>query len=113
MHIHLFEIVSIISAFITLIASIIAWRRSAPGSLLLSLLLLSMTIWSGFYSTQWMDISREAKVFWFHVMYIGVAVLPTLFLLFVLAFTHHDTWLTNRSLLLLCVHPTASILLQW
>jgi len=113
MHIHLFEIVSIISAFITLIASIIAWRRSAPGSLLLSLLLLSMTIWSGFYSTQWMDISRQAKVFWFHVMYIGVAVLPTLFFLFVLAFTHNDMWLTKRNLLLLCVHPAASILLQW
>lgn len=110
---HLFAILSIVSAFITLITSVIAWRRSAPGSLLLSLLLLSMTLWSAFYSTQWMDISREAKVFWFHVMYIGVALLPTLFFLFVLAFTHNDTCLTKRNLLLLCVHPTASLLLQW
>lgn len=113
MHIHLFAIVSIISASITLIASFTAGRRSAPGSLLLSLLLLSMTIWSGCYSTRWMNISLGAKFFWFQVMYIGVAVLPTLFFLFALAFTHHDRWLTKRNLLLLCVHPTASILLQW
>jgi diguanylate cyclase (GGDEF)-like protein/PAS domain S-box-containing protein len=113
MHIHLFAIVSILSALITLIASFIAWRRPAPGSLLLSLLLLSMTVWSGCYATRWMDISLEAKVFWFRVMSIGVAVLPTLFFLFVLAFTHNHAWLTRRNQLLLCVHPAASILLQW
>ncbi|HUE98647.1 MAG TPA: diguanylate cyclase [Anaerolineales bacterium] len=115
MHIpvHPFAIFSILSALVTLLASFTAWRRSAPGSLMLSLLLLSMAIWSGFYSTRWMDISLEAKTFWFNLMYIGVSALPTLFLLFVLAFTHNDTWFTKRNLLLLSIQPVASIFLQW
>src|SRR5215212_4206516 len=55
-HIHPYAILSIFSALISFIASLIAWRRSAPGSLMLRLLLLSMTIWSGFYSARWNDI---------------------------------------------------------
>jgi diguanylate cyclase (GGDEF)-like protein/PAS domain S-box-containing protein len=113
MHIHPYAIFSVFSALISFIASLIAWRRSAPGSLMLSLLLLSMTIWSGFYSARWMDISMGAKIFWLNIMFIGVASLPTLFLLFVLAFTHSEAWLTQRNLLLLSIYPVAAILLQW
>src|SRR5215207_3966209 len=113
-HIHPFVIFSVLSALISLIASYIAWRRPAPGSLFLSLLLLAMAVWSGLYSTRWMDISVQAKVFWFNVMYIGVAALPTLYLLFVLAFTHQNSFFTRRHLLLLLsIQPVASLLLQW
>ena len=80
---------------------------------MLSLLLLSMTIWSGFYSTRWMGISLGVKAFWFNLMFIGVASLPTLFLLFVLTFTHNDHWLTRRNLFLLSIHPFALVLLEW
>src|SRR5262245_23022482 len=111
-HLHPYAGFSIFSAFICFIASLLVWRRSAPGSLMLSLLLLSMTIWSGFYSTRWMEISPEAKVFCLNIMFIGVAALPTLFLLFVLTFAHNDTWLTRRNLFLLSIYPAASILLQ-
>ena len=110
---HPYAILSIVSALIALTASITAWRRSAPGSLTLSLLLLSMAIWSGFYSTRWMNISLEAKNFWFHLMYIGVVALPTLFFLFVLEFTHNDAGLTRRNLLLLSLQPILSVLIHW
>jgi diguanylate cyclase (GGDEF)-like protein/PAS domain S-box-containing protein len=80
---------------------------------MLSLLLISMAIWSAFYATRWMDISLAAKVFWFKVMYIGILALPTFFLLFVITFTHHDAWLTKRNLILLAVQPIACLLLQW
>jgi diguanylate cyclase (GGDEF)-like protein/PAS domain S-box-containing protein len=112
-HIHPYAFFALLSALISFIASLTAWRRSAPGSLMLSLLLLSMTIWSGAYSTRWMDISLRAKAIGFSLMFIGVASLPTLFLLFVLAFTHNETWLTRRNLLLLSIHPTAVLLFQW
>jgi hypothetical protein len=47
MHIHPYALFSVLSASLSLLAALIAWRRSAPGSPMLSLLLLSMTIWSG------------------------------------------------------------------
>lgn len=80
---------------------------------MLSLLLLSMTMWSGFYSTRWMNISLDIKILWFNLMYVGVSGLPTLYLLFVLAFTHNNTWLTRRKLTLLSIQPILSTLLFW
>jgi len=111
--IHPFTVFSLLSSVITLVSALIAWRRSAPGSRPLSLLLLSMAVWSGLYSTRWMDISLDAKAFWFKLMYIGVAALPTLYLVFVLAFTHQARRLTRRNLLILSIPPVVSILLQW
>src|SRR5690606_31792930 len=32
---------------------------------------------------------------------------------FVLVFIHQERWLTKRNLLLLCIQPIASILLEW
>lgn len=94
-------------------ASVVAWRRSAPGSWILSLLLLSTAVWSGAYSTYWMNISGDAKIFWFDLMYIGVCALPTLLLLFALVFTHNEAYLTRRNILLLSLQPILSLLLQW
>ncbi|MGB8983094.1 MAG: histidine kinase N-terminal 7TM domain-containing protein [Anaerolineales bacterium] len=113
MPIHLYAVLSLLSALISLLASIAAWRRSAPGSSALSLLLLSMAIWSMCYATRWMDISMGTKIFWFKVMFLGVTPIPTLFFLFVLGFTNNDIWLTRRNLLLVAVQPTISLLLHW
>lgn len=112
-HIHPFAIFSILSASISLVASLTAWRRSAPGARMLSLLLLAMAIWAAFYSTRWLDISLEAKAFSYNLMYIGIAALPTLYLLFVLVFIHHENWLTRRNLLLLSIQPVAFLLIKW
>jgi diguanylate cyclase (GGDEF)-like protein/PAS domain S-box-containing protein len=112
-HLHPYAILSMLSAALTLIASITAWRRSAPGSSALSLLLLSMAVWSGCYAPQWMHVGAAAKFFWFKAMFLGVASIPTLFLVFALAFTHNEAWLTPRNLTLLSIQPVVSIALQW
>ncbi len=104
---------SVLSALISITASIMIWRRSAPGSSAASLLLLAMAIWAACYATRWMNISVETKIFWFRVMFIGVACIPTLFLLFTLSFTHNESWLTPRRLILLSIQPITSLLLQW
>ena len=111
--IHPYVVFSVLSAIITLIASIAAWRRSAPGSLALSLLLLAMAIWSGGYATRWLDISIESKILWFRVMYVGVAAIPTLFLIFALGFSRNESWLTHRNLVLLSIQPVSFLVLQW
>jgi diguanylate cyclase (GGDEF)-like protein/PAS domain S-box-containing protein len=60
-----------------------------------------------------MNIDAAAKIFWFKFMFVGVASIPTLFLFFALGFTHNETWLTPRNIILLSIPPVISILLQW
>ncbi|HSL29364.1 MAG TPA: diguanylate cyclase [Anaerolineales bacterium] len=110
---HPYAILSLLSALISLLALIAAWRRSLAGSWILSLLLVSMMLWSGLYSTRWMNLSEQAEIFCFNLMYIGVTALPTFFLLFVLEFTRNTAWLTRRVLLLLSIQPLVSLLIVW
>jgi len=72
-----------------------------------------MAIWAGGYATRWMEIAGEAKLFWFGVMFIGAATVPTLFLVFTLGLTHNGYWLTPRRLILLSIQPISTLLLQW
>lgn len=110
---HPFTIYLLISTLITLTIAVLSWRRSAPGSITLGWLLLSMTVWSGAHATRWMDIPFEAKLFWFRIMYIGILTVPTLFLIFTLRLIHQERWLTPRNLRLLSIEPVVSLILLW
>lgn len=101
------------SAVLTFIASIVAWRRTAPGSFALSLLLLSMTVWSGFLALQSLPIPGAVKILLPNIVYIGVVAVPTLFLIFALNFTNHEGWLARRYLFALAVEPLVTLLLLW
>ncbi|MEW6086458.1 MAG: histidine kinase N-terminal 7TM domain-containing protein [Chloroflexota bacterium] len=111
MQIHPFAFFLLLSALITLTASLIAGRRSAPGSFTLGLLLLSMTVWSGAYAMRLFNFPEEQKIFWFRVMYVGIIPLPNLFLAFILKITHNERWLVRRNLFLLAILPVLSLLL--
>lgn len=113
MQIHPFTIYLLLSALITLAASLLTWQRSVPGSVTLRWLLISMTIWSGAYAVRWIDLSFEAKLFSFKVMYFGILAMPTLFLIFTLQLTRNDQWLTRRNLILLAIEPILSLFLIW
>lgn len=103
----------LISATLTLVAALIAWRRRVPGSFALSLLLLSMSIWSGFYALTWLSLPLQVKLFLPNITYIGVATVPTLFLVFALSFTQWEDWLTRPRLSLLSVQPGITLILVW
>jgi diguanylate cyclase (GGDEF)-like protein/PAS domain S-box-containing protein len=103
----------LISTALTLVAAVIAWGRRVPGSFALSLLLLSMSVWSGFYALTWLSLPLPLKMFLPNITYIGVATVPTLFLIFAFSFTQHEGWLTLRRLSLLAVQPGITLLLVW
>ncbi len=113
MQFHPYALYLFFSALITLSAAVIAWRRSAPGSFTLGLLLLSMTVWSGAYAMRLFHISIEQKILWFQVMYIGIIALPNLFMAFILKITHNERWLAHRNRFLLAIFPVLSLLLLW
>src|ERR1044071_2034100 len=115
MHVPLnpYTICLFISAVLTLISSLFAWRRKAPGSLTLSMLMLSMSIWAGCYALHWLPISWEIKSILPSLTYLGVVALPPLFLIYALQFSNNEIWLTHGVFSILAVEPLVTLILLW
>lgn len=103
----------LISCLLSFAASIIAWRRSVPGFMSLTLLLLSMGVWAGAYALYCMPVPASVKDVLFNITYLGVVSVPTLFLLFALAMANYERFLTRRLVLGLCLEPVITTLLVW
>lgn len=112
-HLTINAILLLISALITITASILVWQRSAPGSLALALFLFAMTIWSGFYAFAWLPIPPSIKILIPNFVYIGVVAVPNLFLIFTLVFTNHGEWSNRYLLFLLAIEPVTTLILAW
>ena len=102
-----------VSSFITLVASWIAWKRTAPGSHALAALLLALTIWSASDATQFLQTTLVAKLFWLKVLILGVAFAPPFFVLFTVKITQNEHWLRTRNLVCLFIIPVITIILSW
>jgi len=110
-HLHLYSIYLLFSSLLTLVASLIAWQRKAPGSFTLSLLMLAMSLWSACYALQWMTLSEQMLRLVPSITYLGVLAVPSLFLIYALQFSHHEYWLTPRILTALTIEPLITLLL--
>jgi diguanylate cyclase (GGDEF)-like protein/PAS domain S-box-containing protein len=111
--IHPFSIVLAVSALATLTVFLLARRRTAPGAGALRGMLLGMFIWGFSYALTWAVIPLEQKIFWLKVMYIGVVIVPGLFLIFALHITHRHHWITFRNITLLFLEPVLILITLW
>jgi diguanylate cyclase (GGDEF)-like protein/PAS domain S-box-containing protein len=74
---------------------------------------MGMFIWGVTYTLVWDVVPFELKVFWLKLMYLGVVMVPTLFLVFTLQITHHEHWLTFWNMVLLSVQPILTLFIVW
>lgn len=110
---HPFSIVLAVSAFATLTVFMLARRRTAPGVWALKGILAGMFIWGGSYALTWTVVSLEQKIFWLKVMYIGVLMVPGMFLILTLRITHRNGWVTFRNITLLFLEPALILIILW
>jgi|GEM_PF-1093333 len=106
----------ILSASVVLSAAIalFAWfRRSTPGSRYFSLLMLATSVWSACDLFEIASSDLAAGLFWDKMAFMGVVVVPAMWLAFTLQYTGREKWLTPVSLGLLFVEPLAVLLLIW
>ncbi len=109
------ENLSLLSAAILalLLASYIWNRRSTPGITPLLLLLFSNLLWAGSAAIEAVVQTPAAKVFWLKIGVSSASFLPLAWLLFVIYYSEHASWLKWRTKALLSLPPLLSILLIW
>lgn len=98
----------------TLLLLIYVWRRRrTPGAKPLAALVLSAGIWSLANALKLGATLLPAKLFWANVVYLGVVIAPVAWLLFALAYTGRERWLTRRRIFTLSLIPLLTVVLVW
>lgn len=110
---HPYSLYLAISTLATLFVFLITRQRSAPGSIALSAMLFGMFIWGFSYALTWMLVPLVQKILWLKVMFLGVVMVPGLFLVFTLLITHRKHWLTFRNIILLSIEPVIMLMIVW
>jgi diguanylate cyclase (GGDEF)-like protein/PAS domain S-box-containing protein len=101
-----------ITPLISLFAAGLAWRkRPNPGSLAMTVLALGALVWSLGYNLELYNPVQAGKMFWAQFRYIGIGVIPVAWFVFGLQFSGLG-WLVNRKTIsLLMVIPTLTLVL--
>lgn len=102
----------LISVVLGSASAILAWREgSKPGARALVLLLSGQVFWSIALIFRLRTPSVEAKLFWMHVMWIGVVAVPLGWVLFALEYTGRDRFVNPRYVAALAVVPVVTVFL--
>ncbi|MGA2514237.1 MAG: histidine kinase N-terminal 7TM domain-containing protein [Candidatus Limnocylindrales bacterium] len=110
MQINILVLSYLASAALCVAVAVVAWRRRhMVGARELALLMLAVGWWLLANALEASAIERSAKIAWSVVAYPGIESVPLVYLLFVLAWTRQDGWLTRARVALLLVVPVVSV----
>lgn len=85
----------LISAAISTAIAIYSWRqKTSSGSGPLTFLMLAAALWAASYAMELGSSELSLKLFFTGLEYIGIALLPLVWLALALEFSGHDSWLT-------------------
>ncbi len=108
----------VVSAGLAAAVAAVAWRRRRMiGSGELALLMIAIAWWLVANALEAAAVTLPAKIAWSVIAYPGIESAPVLYLLFVVAWTRLDGWLTRTRIGLLLLVPFISVAMaatnQW
>jgi PAS domain-containing protein len=102
------------SAAMTAVLATYAWRyRSEPGARQFAGLMAAVTAWSVFAVGTLLFSDPVIHGVFERLQYLGIAFLPVPWLLFALAYTGYDEFVTTQATAVLCVVPTTTLGMVW
>ena len=104
----------IVTAGVSAALALYAWRRrSTPGVVPFTLVMLAIAWWSLWYALEFTSVDLPTALFLNKIQYLGVVTVPVAWLAFVLEYTGRGKWLTRHNLALLAIVPLVTLLLAW
>jgi diguanylate cyclase (GGDEF)-like protein/PAS domain S-box-containing protein len=111
---HPYAIPLLISALASGAAAAVTWQKQRTrGASALAFSLGVFTFWSICYALVWLNVDRDAQLFWLKVMYLGVLLTPFSFFFLVLHITEHKHPITRPLIALLLAEPLVMLVIIW
>ena len=108
-----FALIYAIASLLSFISAAMTWRRrSNPGNIPFSILMISLCVWSFASIFEAGAVSPEGKLFWSKWQYIGITSLPPLWLYFAAEFTNQKSF-REKSRWLILIIPAITLLMAF
>jgi PAS domain S-box-containing protein len=100
------------AAGLALTVAYLAWRqREMPGATALALTMLAVAWWASLNMLERAADGYELKLAFGKLQYLGIAAVPSLWLIFALSYCGYQRFLSRRNMILMWIIPVASMLL--
>ena len=100
----------VFAAIISMLLAFYAWlKKQTSAGILLSLLLFSASVWSGFYGLEILSSNIDLMKKYLFVSYFGISTLPVFWLMFAARYSGNDKWLNPFTTLLLFILPVVVV----
>jgi len=104
----------VMTAAISAAVALVTWRRRrVPGAVPLLVFMLAVVEWSVANVLELGSPDLGAKLFWVNLEYLGIVIIPVMWLVFALQYSGRERYLTRRNLVLLLSIPLITLLLIW
>ncbi len=114
LHLTPYLIPLLLTTAISLAVGWLVWRRpGVSGSLFLALLMLAAADWSFGYAMELSSSGLVAKMLWARLEYVGIAVIPVLWLAFILRYTGRAYFSRPVNLIAALIIPALTIVIAW
>ena len=108
-----FALVYVIASLLSFVTAAMTWRRrSNPGNIPFSILMISLCTWSFASIFEAGAVSPEGKLFWSKWQYIGITSLPPLWLYFAAEFTNQKSF-REKSRWILLIIPAITLIMAF
>ena len=100
----------LIAAAVSSAVALYAWRRRhAPAAAPLTAAMMTVVFWAMAYALELASIDLAAKILWAKVQYLGIVCVAVSWLVFALAYSGKEGWLTPLIKALLAVAPPLTL----
>lgn len=104
----------VIAAVVSATLAAVVWRRrAAPGAISFILLMLAVAQWSAGYAWELASTDQRTMILLAKLQYLGIVLVPVLWLAFSLQYTGRQQRLTRRTVALLAIEPLVILSLVW
>jgi len=101
------------AAVISAITTTAIFFRSGHAVKTFAVMMLGVTIWAFGYSFELAMTNLDSILFWVRVEYIGISLIPALWIIFILQFIGYEKYLNRKTITLIWILPIITLLVVW
>ena len=104
----------LLALLLALILAARVWRfRDKPIARTFLILMSALAWWSVSVVMEYANVDLSGKILWMKMSYLGITIVPVVWLAFTLQYTDRENWLTRRNVAILSILPITTLVMVW